>query len=71
MRGRRGRHETRTAPSPVRVREDAGRDVRADEGVDDERRGGQARDETTPLERRDIGDDDLGEDLESTRDTVR
>lgn len=44
--------------------EDGGGHVRADEGVDDERRGGEARDEAAPFERGDVGGDDGREQLQ-------
>ena len=47
----------RTSPAPAGVLEHGGGDVRADERVDDEGSGGESRDQSTPLESRDVRDD--------------
>ena len=58
--------EHAVSPTPAGPLEDLRRDVGADEGVDDERCGGEARDETSPLEGGDIGDDDGRQELQSS-----
>ena len=56
-----------TAPSPARVLENCRRDVRSDERVDDEGRGGESRDESTPLKSRDVRDDDGRQQLQAAK----
>ena len=51
--------------------DDLGRYVGADKAVDDEWRRHQIGDETTPLERRDICDDDLRKELQAASRLVR
>ena len=54
-----------TSPSPARTLKHLGGDIRADERVDDEGRRDQRGDKSAPLQRRDVGDDDLGEQLQA------
>ena len=58
--------EHAVSPTPAGPLEDLRRDVGADEGVDDERCGGEARDETSPLEGGDIGHNDGRQELQSS-----
>ena len=55
-RGRDEDGEHAIAPAPAGPLEDLSYDVGADEGVDDERGGDEAREETSPLESGDVGD---------------
>ena len=57
----------RTSPAPAGVLEHRGGDIRANERVDDEGRGGESRDESTPLESRDVRDDDGRQQLQAAR----
>lgn len=55
----------RTSPAPACVLEHGGGDVRANEGVDDERCGREAVHEASPFEGRDVRDDDGREELQA------
>lgn len=48
-----------TAPSPSRMSEHVGRDVGADESIDDEGSRHETRYEASPFERGDVGNDNL------------
>ena len=56
----------RTTPAPTTPSKDLCRDVGTDKGVDNEGHGDHRRDKTPPFEGGDIGDDDLGQELETT-----
>ena len=60
-----GEGRRRTYPAPSGVLVDRRRDVRADEGIDDERCGSEAV-KPAPLERRDVRDDDGRQKLQAS-----
>ena len=57
----------RTSPAPAGVLEHGGGDVGANERVNNEGRGSESRDESTPLEGRDVRDDDGRQQLQAAR----